>query len=394
MTVRVLHILEAIEGGTARHLTDLVRHLDGVEHYVAVPERRVGGATDAAALEALQRSSSVAFVRLQRSASSPENALATVEVTNLVRRVRPSVVHGHSSIGGVAARLAGRIMGTPSVYTPNGIRPTRGALMVERALGPLTGRFIAVSESEAAMALQCKLVAPARIRVIPNGIDLTPPQPKDLRARLAVPPETPLVRSIARLLPQKRPLTFVSTAARIAESRPDVHFVLVGSGEMEGEVKAAIDAEPSLLRRFHLVPSLPEASAYLPSLDVFLLLSGFEGAPYTPLEAMRAGVPVVVTDVIGSRDAVETGRSGVVVPVGDAATASRETLTLLADARRRGQLVERATARLRDLFDVRLMAQRTGQVYEELRGARRRCPACAARSTTRSANRAPISSQE
>ena len=45
----MLHVLEALEGGTARHLVDVVRTAQGIEHHVAIPSKRVGGLTDRAA---------------------------------------------------------------------------------------------------------------------------------------------------------------------------------------------------------------------------------------------------------------------------------------------------------------------------------------------------------
>ena len=92
--------------------------------------------------------------------------------------------------------------------------------------------------------------------------------------------------------------------------------MLIGSGELEQPVDAAV-IDAGLQERFTRIPSLPGAAGVLGQLDVFALSSRFEGGPYAPLEAMRAETPVVLTEVVGSRDTVEDGVSGLVVPPAD-----------------------------------------------------------------------------
>src|SRR3546814_2170244 len=99
-------------------------------------------------------------------------------------------------------------------------------------LGRRTAALIAVSESEADLVRGLRLVDPRRLHVVPNGIELEPPdrlQPS-LRARLGIDAATPLVGTVARLVPQKAPELFVQACAAVAAARPDARFVLVGAG--------------------------------------------------------------------------------------------------------------------------------------------------------------------
>ena len=127
MTIRVLHVLEALEGGTARHLVDVVRYTSGVEPHVVLPTSRGGGVTDTAAPGAMAAAgATVHHVEMRRDPRSPRNVKALVSVRLLIRRLHPEVVHGHSSIGGVVARIAATGTAAATVYTPNGIAPGRG----------------------------------------------------------------------------------------------------------------------------------------------------------------------------------------------------------------------------------------------------------------------------
>lgn len=374
--IRVLHVLEALEGGTARHLVDLVRHASGVEHHAAVPAQRTSGVTDRLAVDRIrQAGGTVHIVPMDRRPVRPGNVSAQLTLRRLVLATGAQVVHGHSSIGGALARTATVATRVPVVYTPNGIATARAALAVEHLLGRRTSALIAVSDSEADLARRLRLVDEGRLHVIPNGIELEPPPPLEpsLRDRLGIDPTTPLVGTVARLVPQKAPELFVHACTHVAAARPDAEFVLVGAGPLQRVLDRAL-AAAGLGDRFHHVPELPGAAQALGELDVFVLHSRFEGGPYTVLEAMRAGVPVVVSDVVGNRDAVEHGTSGRVVALGDVEATARAVVELLGDPASAATQVDAALQRLGEEFDVRCMGRATAAVYETTLANRDRTP--------------------
>lgn len=362
----MLHVLEALEGGTARHLVDIVRHASPFQHHVVIPTERVGWATDHDAAKAVVEAGAlVHVVQMRRSPASPRNLAALGRVRRLVTALRPSVVHGHSSIGGVLARASTWTAPVARLYTPNGIAVGRGAVLMERMLGRRTTRLIAVSPSEGDLVLELGLVPRERLAIVPNGIDLKPPETEfDLRRQVGIAPETPLVGSVARLVHQKSPVDFVRVCARVAAQLPLVHFVHIGTGPLERALSAEL-GRSGLGSRYHLLPFVGGAGAALAQLDVFVLASKFEGAPYTPLEAMRGGTPVVLSDVVGNRDLVEHGRSGVLVPHGDIGGFADAVVSLLTDRDRRDALTIGGRARLNAYYDVRLMGERISAIYVE-----------------------------
>lgn len=364
---RVMHVMEALEGGTARHLVDVVSHANATDHIAIVPPRRVGGLTDETALGRLRDAGAdVRLLEMHRAPWSPANARALRQLRHLIRQERPDVVHGHSSIGGLLARVAASGTTTPTVYTPNGITQSRAGILVERRLRSRTDMFVAVSSSEADLALQLRLVGRRHIVVIPNGIELEPPPPPlDLRSHFGLPAATPLVGTIARLVPQKAPEDFVAACAAVAARVPDARFVLIGSGELEAEVEASID-RVGLRDRFLRLRALPGAAGVLGQLDVFALSSRFEGGPYSPLEAMRAGTAVALTEVVGSRDAVQHGVSGLIVPPGEPVALGAAISELLEDPERRRRIGDAGRARVAARFDVRHMGVALDVLYEEL----------------------------
>jgi glycosyltransferase involved in cell wall biosynthesis len=365
----VLHVLEALEGGTARHVVDMARHVEHYEHHVAIPSVRVGGLTDARAPQLLRDAgATVHVVEMRRAPLTMHNARALVQLHRLIRSIDAQVVHGHSSIGGALARLAARTTRRPCVYTPNGVATGRGPLAVERLLARATARIIAVSPSEAATLRSHHIAGGDLVEVIPNGIDADPPPVAptvDLREVLDLPPTTPLVGTLARLVPQKAPERFVTLAGAVHRRAGDPHFVLIGDGPLRADIDRLMAASAARTH-LHRIAELTGAETVLGQLDVFVLTSRFEGGPYAPLEAMRAGAPVVLTDVVGSHDVVEHGRTGFLAPQDDMEAMATIVAELLADPQRAQEVATAARASVRQRFDVVKTGRALAAVYGSL----------------------------
>jgi glycosyltransferase involved in cell wall biosynthesis len=364
----VLHVVEAVETGTLRHVLDLVSYASDVQHALAVPSRHLGESTASAVAAAQAAGARVERVEMGRFRVPHRHVLAVLALRRTINRLQPDVVHGHSSIGGAMARLATVGTGTPTVYTPHALTRSRWALVLERLLRGRAARLIAVSESERAFAVAQRVARPDQAVTIPNGVHPEPPPPpaRSLRASTGVGEDVPLIGCVARLTWQKAPEVFVSACATVADQLPDAHFVLIGAGALLGQVTAAVRDE-ELEDRFHILPSFPNAAGALSELDVYALPSRFEGGPYTLLEAMRAGTPVVVTDVAGNRDLVEHGENGLLVPPDRPDALADGIVRLLGDAALRTRLIAGATRTIARC-DVRTMAQAIAGVYRELCG--------------------------
>lgn len=374
--LRVLHVVEAVETGLIRHVVDVVTGVDA-DHHLALPRRRMGGGTDERAITRLaDAASDLHQVGMRRSAASPANLAAVVAVRGLVRSLRPDVVHGHSTVGGAVARLAAVGTGTPVVYTPNGLSPRRSARVAERVLRPLTGRFVAVSASEACLARERGLVDAGRLVVIPNGVEPSPPPPaaRPIAAMLHLPEDAVLVGAVGRLSAQKAPEVVIAAWGRVAARHPGAHFVWIGDGEQREDAERAIAASGAT-ERIHLLGHVDEAAAHLGELTVFTSGSRFEGGPYAPLEAMRSGVPVVGTDVVGTRDCIDDGRTGLLVPPDDPEALAGAIDRLLGDAALRRRLAAEGKRVIRTGFSPDTMTAALTELYREVaRGGRRAGP--------------------
>src|SRR5947207_1209690 len=233
--ITVLHVLEAVGGGTSRHLLDIVTHAKRVSHEVAIPRRRLGWLSDDTLPENLVRAGAVVhLVEMRRRPHSAHNAVSLFRLWQLIRTRRPNIVHAHSAVGGALGRIAATPSGTRRIYSPHGIAPWRIVGLMERSLAHVTDYFVADSPSEGEVALGSGFAQPAQLRVIPNGIDLAAePRVSALRNVLGVPPDVPLIGTLARLDYQKDPLTFVSLCSLVSRKCSTAHFVLIGNGRLQ-----------------------------------------------------------------------------------------------------------------------------------------------------------------
>ncbi len=243
----------------------------------------------------------------------------------LFERLRPDVVHAWQDASNVKAGLGAVLAGVPSVVLSlRNLRPTRfdhGTSWMwpgYRALSERTNVAILANSAAGARDYAAWLgLSAGRIAVVPNAVESRHWQRRDdpavaeFRRRHDL-RDGPVVGSIFRFYPEKDPLLWLSAAALVAARRPDVQFVLVG----EGPMRSRMEAEAIRLRltdRLHLVGEIDDPGVALASMDVFALASVLEGLPNVVLEAQAAGVPVVATDAGGMAEALDPGRTGLVV---------------------------------------------------------------------------------
>jgi glycosyltransferase involved in cell wall biosynthesis len=206
-------------------------------------------------------------------------------------------------------------------------------------------------------------IAPERLQIVRNGIDLTAlaNTPGDVRALLGIGADAPLIGSIFRFYSEKRPLLWMETAAKVAAVRKDAHFVIFGVGPLMKEARAFAERE-GFGARFHTPGALADAAHMLHGLDVFLLTSEFEGTPNVVLEASASGVPVVATDAGGTAEAIEAGITGFVAAP-EVAKLAEKVLAILSDGDFRRRCAAAGPLFVEQRFGLARMIDETLQVY-------------------------------
>ena len=303
----------------------------------------------------------------------------------LCRAGRFDVVHTHSSKTGVLGRLAARSAGVPAVvHTVHGFAfPAAGAVSrkifetAERVAGAASDAVVCLNAADAALCTGRLGLPPAKVAVLPNGVDpelrrpLSDAERGALRhERFGVPAGAKVVGMVGRLWPQKDPRTFVEVVRRLVEAGAaanggPVYGVLVGDGALRKRVEEDVRAA-GLEDRFKFLGWQPDAARLAAAFDVFCLPSRWEGLPLVILEALSAAVPVVASDIPGNRAALEDGSDGVLCEVGDAAAFADAVGGLLADDDRRAAFGDVGRARVRERFDVNRRVRDLVDLYRDL----------------------------
>lgn len=374
--IRVLHVMEATIGGTKRHLLDLVESIDKQTIHIEIASPRVRSDphgdtsffSDMTALGVI-----VHEIPMVRAIRPLADVRTTVALARLIRRGRHQVVHTHSTKAGVVGRLAALACpGTRTVHTPHGFyflnfsgSAVRALLRwQERFLSWITSRVIVLSTGERDVA--AGVMASKKLRYIPNTFDSFEPMSREeARDRLGLPREAAVVGTTARFTAQKAPFDVAEAFALIHRLRPETHFVWMNDGELKDAVEArlrVLGVEAATIRPGYL----SDARELLTAADVYVHLARWEGAPYSVMEAMTAGVPVVAARAVGTADLIQDGLTGILVDQGDVAATASAVVRLLTDSDEARTLAQNARKVISVHHNRAAMARATEKVYREL----------------------------
>ncbi len=374
----MLHVITRLElGGAQRNTLYTVGHLNRTLFRPALawgPGGRLDQET-----AGLEGAGLYPVSELVREIRPTSDIRALGQLRQIIRRLRPDIVHTHSSKAGILGRLAAHLERVPVVihsihgfgFTPLQPAPVRGMfLSLERHAARWTDHFIAVARANAARGVALGLFERDRVSVIRSGIRLSevcsPGGGEALRDRLGIPREVPLVTQVGNFKPQKAPLDFVRAAAKIGDAVPDAHFLMTGDGPLRDDAERLAN-RVGLGERIHFPGWLDDIPAVLSATTVAVLTSRFEGLPRAAVEAVAARVPIVATAVDGTPEVVTDGVTGLLVEPGDIENAARAVIRLLRDE----GLYRRMTSAPRklDQFDIDTMVQQHEDLYRWMSGS-------------------------
>jgi glycosyltransferase involved in cell wall biosynthesis len=241
------------------------------------------------------------------------------------------------------------------------LRPKRAAhhALYTRGARRADGLIAVAPEVKDAILAAMPGIPAARIAVIPNGVDTRRyPRRGDreaTRAALGLRPDERAVAVLATFKEQKGHRYLIEAAGALRDDFPDVRYLLIGDGALRPELERQI-AAAGLGGSIRLLGTRPDVPALLAAADLFALPSLWEGLPMALIEAMAAGLPVVATDVSGTRGVMVEGETGLLVAPGDAPALARAIAALLARPDRAAQMGAAARRRVELHFSARKQA--------------------------------------
>jgi glycosyltransferase involved in cell wall biosynthesis len=362
MRMRVAFVITRsdIIGGASLHVRHLAAALQRQGHDVLVV---VGGRGPFIAELNAANLRVVALPQFQRAIRPHDDIRAYFALRRELAAFNPSVVSTHTSKAGALGRLAARSLGVPATYSPHGwtfaeesSRGRRaGYAALERLFAHLPGTIVTVSHDEDAVGQRAR-IGRRRPRVtVHNGVaDVS----NELLA--CADREPPLIISVARFEAPKDHKTLLCALAQLLDL--DVRLQLVGDGPELGAARR-LASDLSLQDRVEFLGHRHDVADLLSHAQVFALSSRSESFPMTVLEAMRARLPVVASNVGGISEAVVDGHTGLLVRIGTAESWADSLKHLLVDRETRSSMGANGRDRYLALFGHDRMLDRVTSLY-------------------------------
>lgn len=283
-----------------------------------------------------------------RNPIDPRNLMRVPNLLRtLIQQQEYEIVHVHTPVAAFVTRFALRNV-SPSekptlIYTAHGFHfyagghPVRNTLflMLEKLAGQWTDELVVINQEDYSSALTHQLLPAAQIHHMPGiGVDLSYycadrislEVVQALRYFIQVQEQDCLFLTIAELIPRKHVADLLQALAQT--QRPTIHLAIAGTGPLLSELQEMAQ-QLNLTQQVHFLGYRTDIPAWICAAQALLLVSEQEGLPRSVMEALALAVPVIGTDIRGTRDLL-AGGGGILVPVGDL-TAIARAMTWIAD---------------------------------------------------------------
>ena len=368
--IRILHVAQAA-GGVDRYIRMLLKYLDKEKF-----ENILVCSQDF--LEEDYRGLVDSFEQIEMTRAIGGNDLKAIkEVRNLIKKYNPDIVYAHSSKAGAIARAADIGLKNCCVYNPHGwafnmrcsAKKKEMYTAIEKIAAPFCKKIICISNAEKQSALDKKICKEDKLQVIFNGVDIEGYENGQhgvvKRRDLNIPEEAFVVGMVGRVSPQKAPDIFIKMAKQVKDKVPNAHFIIVGNGDQETEIRKYAE-DNAFLESLHITGWVDNPMSYVEIFDVACLLSRWEGFGLALPEYMMAGKPIVASRVDAIPNIIRNGKNGLLVDADDANGASEAVLQIYQENDLRDRLVTQGLEDVHNRFNARRVSAEHGKLFERI----------------------------
>lgn len=329
--LKIVHIItRLIDGGADENTVITCNHhaRDGHDIWLICgseySERMLGKLDD--------RVKTIFIPQLVRRISPYWDCAAFFKIRSKLRKLRPTIVHTHTSKAGIIGRAAARQL--PGVTIVHGVHilpfinvpflQERLYLALERLLARWTDAFISVSDSMKSLCLQYKVGADEAHYVVPSGMDISRfGQAKAAGDILTAIPDISSDRMVlcymAALEARKQHCALIDSLGTVMQRHPNLHLILAGGGIERSKIEQKISAN-MLTQQVHLLGYRDDPEEVIAASDICLYASGREGLPRAVVQYALGGKPIIATALPGIERIVHNKQNGYIVAIDDMAT--------------------------------------------------------------------------
>lgn len=377
--MRILYFVTKSEmGGVSIYISQLSQDLKNKGNEVAIMAHSGGW------LEDWTKENGIEFYPnnfLSNSLNPIKGIGVKKELLKVVNEFKPDIIHCNSSVAGYWGRSAIK-NSLPTVFTAHGWAFTDGAIWWRKIVGNISERLISkycskiicVSENDRQLALKYRIAPKQKFITIHNGIDIenweTIYGKKDEEKRkLEGNPYSKKIRIVfvGRLASQKDPVTLIKAFKKLPSTlQEESNVFIIGDGPDKESLKKLIK-NLSLENKMHLLGGMDREKLKMIYLsgDIYVLTTKYEGFPYTIIEAMSYGLPVIASDVGGCSEAVDSN-CGFLVKRGDVDGVKNALAKLIISKELREKMGKAGYEKARKSFALTTMLQATEAVYTKV----------------------------
>ncbi|PKN00059.1 MAG: hypothetical protein CVU78_03225 [Elusimicrobia bacterium HGW-Elusimicrobia-2] len=319
---------------------------------------------------------------LVREINPFKDIAAFFSLYRILRKLKPHIVHTHSSKAGILGRWAAFFARVPVIiHTFHGFgfndrqkpRVRKTYIRAEKMTAKISTALFAVSKNNLEKAVSLGICPVEKISVVHSGIDMKAWEgniPRaDAKKSFGIAKDVPVVGMAACFKEQKAPLDFIEAAERVKKLNPRTKFIIVGDGILREEIEKSIYRH-RLGDDVILAGWRTDMEKVLPAFDVNVLTSLWEGLPRVSLEAGACLIPQVLSDVDGVSEIIEDGVTGYLVAPHDIETFVERIDFLIKNPDQGRVLAHRLRKKLTGDFDIRAMVRLIEEKYAGIMGSR------------------------
>ena len=268
-------------------------------------------------------------IPIQRSPFKLQNFHAYKELTSIINANKYSIIHCHTPLGGVLARLAARKarrQGTKVMYTAHGFHFYKGSPLInwliyypiEKVLASYTDCLITINKEDYNLAMDHRFKAECIEHVHGVGVDIEQFSPikemykRNLKMQFGYKPDDFLMFYAAEFNKNKNQQFLIRSLALLKSEIPNAKLLLAGTGLLMESCKT-LAAQLGVAEMVHFLGYRTDIASLLPMCDIAVASSLREGLPVNIMEAMACGLPVVATDNRGHRELILNNENGWII---------------------------------------------------------------------------------
>jgi glycosyltransferase involved in cell wall biosynthesis len=320
-------------------------------------------------------------ISMRRGFSLFTDCVALIRIWCLIHRLKPDIVEFSTPKAGLLGSIAARLCRVPvRIYLLRGLKletasglKRRLLVWAERITGRCAHVVVCNSRSLEEQAVALRLAPEDKLLVLgegsSNGVDLVRFSPVAMGAReqFGIPQEARVIGFVGRLTADKGLPELIEAFAVLLRRMPDIYLLLVGwfdaaEDAVERRLRERIESHPQIICTGFVKDTAP----YYCAMDVMVLPSWREGFPNVLLEAAASGIPVVATSCTGSRDAVVSGVTGLLVAPGDTDAIGAAVARLLGDPEQSLRMSKAAREWVTNSYEMEDVLGRTVAFYRSL----------------------------